>query len=516
MKKGDGLYKLIRSMSGTEKGYFKKYAALHVIGKKNEYIRLFDLLASMSTYDESKLRKALEGERILKRLNEAKYYLYRLVLKSLRAYDTGSSADIRITELMHNAKILMRKALHSECANMLALAKKLALATDSHNHMPDIAWWEDKLFFANVKMDAAAEQRSVDIHVTEAEAAKKIDNYAEYKYLSRKLGMQLRKSPVVRTDEERNALSKIMAHPLLRSETKAIGYHSRNWFHHTWMRYYFAAGDYPAALRSVTKSVNLMEEFPEQIRETPFSYMTHLHNLMLQLRPLRRYREHKEILQKLKEFPEKFKVRLKERDEAMWFDFLVTNQFAGHFVEGYFEKAAALVPEIEAGFRKYGNTLKRESLLMHNFRIAHVYFILGEHKPCLQWLNKILNAPNPGAYRQDFQGYARLLLLLVYYETGKQDLIESTLRSVNEFLQNRSKLYKAEKVVLDFFRRQLLQIPDKRASQKMFREFRARLEPVLKDPYESRSVFYFDYLSWADAQINNTSLASAMRQRAKR
>jgi len=44
MKPSTELFDLIRSLSQSEKRYFKVYASKHVIGKENNYVRLFEAI----------------------------------------------------------------------------------------------------------------------------------------------------------------------------------------------------------------------------------------------------------------------------------------------------------------------------------------------------------------------------------------------------------------------------------------------------------------------------------------
>ena len=43
-KFSNDLFQLIQSLSRTEKAYFKKYTSLHVIGERNNYVKLFNAI----------------------------------------------------------------------------------------------------------------------------------------------------------------------------------------------------------------------------------------------------------------------------------------------------------------------------------------------------------------------------------------------------------------------------------------------------------------------------------------
>ena len=57
MKKESDLFALIHSLTGHEKRYFKIYASKHVMGEKNNYLKLFDFLCKQKEYEEEDVYK---------------------------------------------------------------------------------------------------------------------------------------------------------------------------------------------------------------------------------------------------------------------------------------------------------------------------------------------------------------------------------------------------------------------------------------------------------------------------
>ena len=51
-KVNEALFELIQSMTKSEKRYFKLLSSRHSIGGENNYIRIFDALEKMKTYEE--------------------------------------------------------------------------------------------------------------------------------------------------------------------------------------------------------------------------------------------------------------------------------------------------------------------------------------------------------------------------------------------------------------------------------------------------------------------------------
>src|SRR6266508_3161575 len=89
--KVDALYRLIKSLSKTEKAYFKKYASRHVLGRQNKYTALFNTIAgSLNGYDEKEIKKKFYNEKFVKNFPVMKNYLSEMILKSLNSYYSNS------------------------------------------------------------------------------------------------------------------------------------------------------------------------------------------------------------------------------------------------------------------------------------------------------------------------------------------------------------------------------------------------------------------------------------------
>src|SRR2546423_12681940 len=120
----DQLFRLIKSLTKSEKRYFKLFASRHTIGEKNDYVVLFEAIDSQEEYDEKKLMKnfkhAFQSPSAI-----AKARLYEIILRSLDAYHANSSIDVEIRKLLHYSEILFKKSLYKDSDKALSKAKRL-------------------------------------------------------------------------------------------------------------------------------------------------------------------------------------------------------------------------------------------------------------------------------------------------------------------------------------------------------------------------------------------------------
>src|ERR1051326_780485 len=121
----DALFRLIRSMSKSEKRHFKLYASRHSVAENN-YIKLFDAIDRQRQYDENSILKKFEKQTLVNRFPITRNRLYETVLRSLDAFHSQSSTDAQLKRDLHFAEILYKKSLYDQCARVLASAKRVA------------------------------------------------------------------------------------------------------------------------------------------------------------------------------------------------------------------------------------------------------------------------------------------------------------------------------------------------------------------------------------------------------
>ena len=143
MKPSNELYKLIKSLTKSEKRFFKLSSSLQS-GDKN-YLKVFDYIESQDEYDEEAIKKAFKNERFIKHLPSEKNHLYKLILKSLRSYYSEESLSSILKQEIKNIEILYNKALYRECEKFIVRAKKIAQDTEKFYYWNEIISWEKKL-----------------------------------------------------------------------------------------------------------------------------------------------------------------------------------------------------------------------------------------------------------------------------------------------------------------------------------------------------------------------------------
>lgn len=176
MKQGDDIFLLINSLSVSEKRYFKLFAQRHVIGDKNRYEHLFDLIEEQTgsgEYDEEKIKKNLSTKEA-KNIAAGKHYVYELVLRSMRSFHESKSLTDQINNRISDIKFLMDKGLYAKSKQLIQSAKKDALTIEHHSGVLELTYLERRI--GRLKIDKESKNAFAEIGAIEKEAAMHIAN----------------------------------------------------------------------------------------------------------------------------------------------------------------------------------------------------------------------------------------------------------------------------------------------------------------------------------------------------
>ncbi|MCH8317958.1 MAG: hypothetical protein IIA88_05590 [Bacteroidetes bacterium] len=492
MKTPEYLYYLIKSLTKSEKGYFKKHTAKHA-----NYIKLFEAIDKQKQYDEAEIKRAFADELFVKQLTTAKNYLYNLILDCFRAYHTERSIDIQLKNLLINSEFLYEKGLYAQCSKVLAKAKKIAAKYENHLRILEILQWEE-LVRDTILNITASEKKSDEVLAEEKQMLEVYKNSTEYRGLDNTLHSLLSKEGAARSQDHIKKIEKIMDHPLLSNEAQALSIQAKSHYYNIYGAYFLLKGDDMNRYKCEKNHVGLIEAHPEQIQEYLSGYIAGLINLIIVYIDIKKYAEALHTLAKLRAIPQTYSVS--ERIELKIFTESYMIELALYLEAKHYEKALASVVEIEKGLKRFSGKISKEYELVFYNNIANLYFVVGRYPDSLEWVNKILNDTQV-SIRQDIYCFARIFNIIIHYELGNKDLLEYLDKSAYRFLDKRGRLYKVETAFLTFFQKKIPKIIGKKELVMAFKDFKKELEQIFKDPFERKALEYFDVISWVDGKI---------------
>ena len=120
-----GLFELIKTLSKTEKRYFKKYVGMHTSKEDHPHASLlFDALEKMQIYDGAKFKAQNSTKTFYKNLASEKQHLMKLILQSLNEYHRYNSKKTSIQFHINSFELLFQIE-NSELSGTFAAAKLL-------------------------------------------------------------------------------------------------------------------------------------------------------------------------------------------------------------------------------------------------------------------------------------------------------------------------------------------------------------------------------------------------------
>ena len=219
MKPSNELFYLIKSLTKSEKRYFKLSSSLQQ-GDKN-YVKLFDAIEAQSHYDEEQIKGVFKGTTFINHLPSEKNHLYSLLLKSLRNFHSDKSVSAQMQEYLKNIEILYNKALYSECGKIVRKAKKIASNHEEFYFSLELINWERVLTEEGYARGNFS--KNIDSLVMEEEMLlEKLRNLAEYQILYSKINYVFRKGGFTRNEKERSIVNDILNHHLIKGKDTAL------------------------------------------------------------------------------------------------------------------------------------------------------------------------------------------------------------------------------------------------------------------------------------------------------
>lgn len=509
MKPSTELFKLIKSLTKSEKRFFKLSSSLQ-IGDKN-YLKIFDFIENQSIYNEEELKDEFKNEVFIKHLPSEKNHLYKLILKSLRSFYSEQSISSILKQEIKNVEILYNKALYRECEKFVIRAKQLANSFEKFYYWFELLSWEKKLLEeADESNDFAI---NLDILVKEEEMViSKLRNLAEYQVIYSKINMIFRSGGFTRTNAERKVVDDIADYHLIKGKNTALSTRSAS------MCYYIKGlcaatnRDYESSYQFFNKTREILDINPDIKADSGQRYIMTLSHLLRCYIESRDFHQAKGLIQDMR--------NLKDKKGFNSTDLIVkifTNSYNLELKllhsQGEFKKSVELIPEIERLQEEYGDKVNKEQDVLFLYNKAYSYFGIGDFKKALSYINIVLN-DNEQNLRQDIYSFSRLFNLVLHFELENYDFLEYIIKSTNRYLNKQDRAFEVENVCIKHIRK-LSKSFHSTDRVIILEKMKDELEQLLKDQNERAVLEYFNITAWTTSKIYKISLSEAVKNELK-
>lgn len=496
----DKLYRLIRSLSGSEKRYFK----LAVKGQDSKYVQLFDAINAQETFDDEVLKRQVYGARAVqsRKYSELKAYLFDHLVKILQQYDESSVSDYRLAQLMAGVQVLFRRAHYQEATDQLQRARKLAERYEDFSTILKILSWEKEIAYARTDINQLARELP-RIEAEEQYYQRRVRQLTLYRNIFFRLLTHIRKGSSYRKDDRSAFFSDLISHKLLEADSAADSYRERVLFYRIHSIHAYATLDWQKFHEDGKRLLTVLESNPAILKEEVSEYISALSNFVVSCSVLGSYtvmRAHLERFQAIRPQTTDDRIKIHRQYYLGLFEWSART---GEFEEGM------------TALRRHRKSVSDFPEAQFNSDSFHFYYFYlpfghGDYEAALDALNRWINLPQSHE-RADLQSLARIVNLIIHYELDNQLLLDSLIRSARRFLKKQDKTYEFEQLILELIAA-LLKQPDPRIQQQVFADTRARFVSLQNTPTERAMLRNFDVMAWLDSKIENTSFASIIRR----
>ncbi|BDC98521.1 hypothetical protein [Persicobacter psychrovividus] len=505
----DHLFQLIKSLSKSEKRNFKLYVKRNSSSEGAKFLQLFDLIDKQDEYDEKLLmKKAKDIKKV--QLSNLKAHLYKQLLTSLRLNYKNNDIAINIREQIDYAKILYNRGLYMQSLKILDKAKAVAYKYSRLRQIKTIIEFEKRIesqfitrSISSRAEDLTQESKKVDI------ISNRISVFSDMAILL--YGLFLKKGHTYDGAHREEADAIMEAHmPMFEEQElcfpeKLNLYHAKQW-------YYFLTQDFFNAYRYCYKWVSLFDEEPLMKPTMPDMYLKGLDNMLNTCFLSAYYGKFEYFYKVLEQVGEDETLMNIPNIKILYFSSWSNHYINYRFIDGEFEKGIEVIPKIEEGLQEHKRHLDKQIILSLYYKIACLYFGNADYKLAIKYLNLIITERNTDL-RGDIHAFARLLIVICYFELQEYDYLEYLLKSTYRYLMKEEELYEVQRVVLRFIRRLPFLLPDQLMDE--FKKYRALLEELRNDPRELRPFLYLDLIIWLDHKIEQKSIAQLSQERYK-
>lgn len=489
MRKNDDLFDLIKSLSKSEKRYFKLQSDLGAAQKK--YVKIFESIDKMKFYDEGRLIKDLNNTVIGKGLSAQKSYLFGLILKSLRLYSEQKSVKANINNLIIEAEILKNRMMYEQSLKYVSKAKKIALEHQENDEYARALFLEsrtkilvnkrnisDLVKEANEKIKTAIEVKAWETHQALINSLLLLEtNIGDLKHRDREI-----------------KIPSLSAHPSF------------------WERHYYLSNksmdsfldqSFDKAFQASEELIAHWDAHPKIKQQFEYFYVIEGNNYLVACFYLKRLDL---LLSFLKELRELDLNQFHLKREVFQITYNIELIF--YINSNLFGKAIDLVPKIKEGLDYFGKNIVQSTRLTFYHNLAVLFFAKERYSEALDWVNEILETEKE-AIRKDLQQFARIFQLIIHYELDNDRILDNLITSARRKFVKSGELKAFENLLLSFFREIQTTVSTKEEI-KAFETLELSLKELIDQPRQER-VGLEEVSIWIKSKIHKVSFLEAMK-----
>lgn len=503
--KYEPVFDLIKCMSKAEKRNFKLYATRLAVNQQAKFLSLFDYLDSVDEYEEAKILQRCPIKK--EQLPNMKAHLYKQILVSIRLLNVQHDTQMQLREQVDFARILYDKGLYKQSRKTLEKVKDQALRMQQQTIALDIIGLQKQLDTLDVTPDMTSAADSMTVQVEHI--CSSILTVNELANTSMRLYSLYQKLGYARTQKDLDLIIQYFEPRLNAYHGRQMEFLEKFYYYQAQAWYYNIQHDFVRCYRYGCLWVELFDSNPPMKELMYDNYLKGYSRILEGLYMMRKHRHFSENLARLEHECSSLK-NLNDNARILSMQIIYSNKLHQCFLEGSFERGLLLVREIDEFVKQYSKHINIHHKMLIYYKVACLYFGNGDYTKCMEYLARIMGTKDH-QIRRDLQCYAKILNLIASYEAGIDYNLDYQIRSVYAFLVKMNDMQQVQKEMLSFLKKlNTFYSQDLRSELKVLYN---RLKPYENHPYERRTFYYLDIITWLESKITGRTIHEIIRDK---
>jgi hypothetical protein len=432
MTPSDELFQLIKSLTPGEKRYFKIHASRHVIGRSNNYEKLFDALDALpddKDYDEAAFKKSLRGRSYGTHLSDEKSHLREILLRAMRLYHAERTPKGRLVEMIHEINFLYSKGFVRNCQQQIDKAMKLAADNELYTDMISLHDFLIRLYRENPSL---APYTVGEMEQQEKEVINQLMTVREAIYLRMKMTeIQTSAQWTTRGEEAKSYMQQAIA--IVQASSNRMPVMASILLLSAQQQYLIHYHDYKQSLEVTETWMRDMEHRVCEIEALNDNYRLVLANYMMCAMHCGQMDLLPPAITKLKNCPAQ-----SEKEQAD--SFRLSTQYELIYLMNSLDYAssASMLSEIEVGLKTYKRFMFIEQLVNFRFNISLLYFLKKKYSKCLDQIHDLYDLSGREQRYEYTTVLARTMEWMCQSSIGNHTILDTSLRSLKRLYADRN------------------------------------------------------------------------------
>lgn len=428
MKPTDNLHQLIKSLTSSEKRYFKVFAKRHVVGLQNKYEQLFDVYDGLPDdhYDEPELKQKLKKKNLGKNLADDKKNLQEMIMRAMLSFHSGNSIDTQLNDLLAEEDFYRQKRLNDLRRKTITKAKEIAEKYEKYSVLLTLIDRE-----VNMKVELNQNELSdlaKNLDIEKNKVLEKLNTIAVLRNINQWFFIHFRLNANNASEKFKSDADAKLNLPIIKNYIVGLCYAADSNYLKVWSLYHQMKKDYEKHNIYSKQIYELFEKYEVQKDANRVSYKIAAYNYLTSLHQINNYPAMGEILNSLD------KIKPLTEDEAGEdFQNVIFYKQIYYMNVGKFKDATNLIADFEDGLKRHRKKINKARELSIYFNITTNFLIQEQWDSVINYSNKILD--DDTNVRRDLKYNSMLIQLLAYYESNQFDLLLYKIRNTERLLK---------------------------------------------------------------------------------